>query len=724
MLVNVYQVKKLIYYFTIFLFSLLFFSFSSFASCIKIEDDKFVFLPQDGTICTDKATRGILKLYSNPDAAASDNKLDTIIAGRSDTGYSMHFTFDRDGSGNLSGDQILFAAYENMSGGTAVAKAGIRSGEFFYEIGSQEISGVNMNALNDVNISNPHIAIIVYDSRRKKVILNIDGVEVVSENIEPISGISRISRIEFGQDYTGKMGMMYSYATKLSIQERVELVGMLAHSVNVKVIKAKRDEGGILVSGIDREEAVKCREGKTLINRNCQSAIISGFVAPVNSVYAGGSDIIFDSSHRGQDNAKVLSCKSGFEINSVAPKYWFTLNGDVPSVNIEGSCREIVYYLASITGNVTDPGAIAASELSGYSYDNPKKISCIRRHSPEVGEIFGIYIDDNNQLKLRGECINTGGDLNCYNSPSGTIGDPSWNGCANMLIVNNSTIKSATTDLSFDFKPNDGYTSHTNDITYTMDDGPNRIFTGQVTSFFELLKNPPWAASPDVSDKFRYDIGYWDTSSVTNMRRMFAWIDNRAGFVQNTDLSGWDVSQVTDMSNMFEYSSYFNNNNSMANWNTSSVTNMTQMFRGRNFNGNIANWDTRSVTNMANMFSGNQSFNQDISGWDVSKVTHMGYMFSGNHYFNHDISGWDTSSVTNMRNMFNNARLFNVDISGWDTSSVTDMRHMFANANVFNQDISTWCVSEETQTDTGVFSGGSALLHQYKPPFGTSNNCN
>ncbi len=45
MLASFYQVKKVTYYFTIFLFSILFFSFSSFASCIKIKDDKFVFLP-------------------------------------------------------------------------------------------------------------------------------------------------------------------------------------------------------------------------------------------------------------------------------------------------------------------------------------------------------------------------------------------------------------------------------------------------------------------------------------------------------------------------------------------------------------------------------------------------------------------------------------------------------------------------------------------------------
>ena len=390
MLVSFYQVKKVTYYFTIFLFSILFFSFSSFASCIKIKDDKFVFLPPDDTICTDKATGGILKLYSNPDSSASDNKLDTIIEGRSDTGYSMHFTFDRDESDNLSGDQILFAAYENMSGGTAVAKAGIRSGEFFYEIGSEEINGVNMSALNDVSVSNPHIAIIVYDSRRQKVILNIDGAEVISENIKPISGISKISRIEFGENYTGEMGMMYTYATKLSIDERVELVGMLAQSVNTKVIKPKIDERGVLVSGVDKEASVQCRPGKIFINGNCQNAVISGFTAPLNSAYDGDSngDITYDPAHNGMDNAKLLDCNIGYQVGDTPPKYWFEIENNLPIAKKSGECiarnysanflgiagisndlTSVIYSNSSNTPLPCQSGYSSHSE-DGYSFDN------------------------------------------------------------------------------------------------------------------------------------------------------------------------------------------------------------------------------------------------------------------------------------------------------------------------------------------------------------------
>ena len=107
-------------------------------------------------------------------------------------------------------------------------------------------------------------------------------------------------------------------------------------------------------------------------------------------------------------------------------------------------------------------------------------------------------------------------------------------------------------------------------------------------------------------------------------------------------------------------------------WDTSSVTDMNRMFQdAASFNGDISSWDTSSVTDMGAMFIGATSFNRDIGGWDTSSVTDMSRMFYRATSFNRDIGGWDTSIVTYMSYMFQDASIFNGNISGWDTSSVT-----------------------------------------------------
>ena len=61
---------------------------------------------------------------------------------------------------------------------------------------------------------------------------------------------------------------------------------------------------------------------------------------------------------------------------------------------------------------------------------------------------------------------------------------------------------------------------------------------------------------------------------------------------------------------------------------TSEITDMSELFAFMTkFNGNISNWDVSNVTNMRAMFFDCKSFNQDISNWNVSKVKSKSNIF-------------------------------------------------------------------------------------------------
>jgi surface protein len=183
-------------------------------------------------------------------------------------------------------------------------------------------------------------------------------------------------------------------------------------------------------------------------------------------------------------------------------------------------------------------------------------------------------------------------------------------------------------------------------------------------------------------------------STVTSLEDLFAVSTSLYAF-STTLIGSWDTTNVTNMKRMFFQCYSFNPN--ISSWDTTNVTNMEGMFfQAYNFNQDISGWVTDNVENMFQMFQNAASFNANISGWNTTKVPSMGYMFFQCYAFNQDISGWDTSSVTDMKYMFFQCYAFNQDISGWVTSSVTDMQNMFFQATMFNQDISTWNISNVT----------------------------
>jgi len=318
---------------------IVFFSSNSFASCIAISDNDIEFLAQGSGDCTDKANNGILKIYYNRDinnGNDSFNDFNTLISGKNNKGYSMHFTFDRDGSAALSGEQILFAAYENYDDTTPIAKAGIRSGVFFYETGSELIDSIDMSELGDNTISNPHTAIIVYDESRNKIILNIDGAEVTSSNINPIA-VSKIEKIEMGQDYVGKIGLLNSYKTRMSLRDRMKLNNLFGKIHKSKFFEPSKDSSGILRAA--KSDAVICRSGKEY-NESDKSCDIRSYslTLPANAIAPTGS-IAYNAALT-SSNLGTITCDTDYNAStSPALGYYFDNAGDL---QLQGTCDSII----------------------------------------------------------------------------------------------------------------------------------------------------------------------------------------------------------------------------------------------------------------------------------------------------------------------------------------------------------------------------------------------
>ena len=176
------------------------------------------------------------------------------------------------------------------------------------------------------------------------------------------------------------------------------------------------------------------------------------------------------------------------------------------------------------------------------------------------------------------------------------------------------------------------------------------------------------------------ELSQWgDSKWNTNMAGGFYYCDNLK--ITATDVPNF--TGVTDMSNMFQYCSSITSIPNINQWDTSSVTNMSKMFSSaQNFNGDLSGWDTSAVTNMNQMFYDATKFNSDISKWNTGKVTDMGNMFNNATAFNQDISNWNVASVNAFYSMFNGAGSFNQNLGTWQLKSYTSMYSMLDNSGM------------------------------------------
>ncbi|KAH8058117.1 hypothetical protein JL721_9575 [Aureococcus anophagefferens] len=172
--------------------------------------------------------------------------------------------------------------------------------------------------------------------------------------------------------------------------------------------------------------------------------------------------------------------------------------------------------------------------------------------------------------------------------------------------------------------------------------------TAAPTNFSYLYKNITFSCSYE-SARAAADKSELETA-------VDAWLaDSDAAEETYGHISAWDTSKVTDMSELFAFI-------------LGPATHSNERAVG---NQDIGAWDTSKVMDMSGMFYHAHAFDQDVGAWDTSSVTDMSYMFYRAYAFDQDIGGWDTSSVTDVSRMFSGADAFDQDIGAWDTSSVT-----------------------------------------------------
>ena len=190
--------------------------------------------------------------------------------------------------------------------------------------------------------------------------------------------------------------------------------------------------------------------------------------------------------------------------------------------------------------------------------------------------------------------------------------------------------------------------------------------------------------------------GNIDTSKVTNLAKMFM----NAKSIKKIDLSMLNTNKVTNMSQMFDGCLSLIDLN--VKFDTTNVTNMKRMFAKMSSieNLDISNFNTSKVTNMTEMFIEDSSLiNLNLGRLNTSKVTEMADMFRTCSKIKHiDVSSFNTSNVVNMKGVFNGMNsLESIDVSNFDTSKATNMQGMFSGLNLVKTiDVSNFKTSKVT----------------------------
>ena len=251
-------------------------------------------------------------------------------------------------------------------------------------------------------------------------------------------------------------------------------------------------------------------------------------------------------------------------------------------------------------------------------------------------------------------------------------------------------------ELPDDFIPTDDNTISDASSVYPVyiwkDDNNNINYYSEADTIYlnadssHLFSNLTNATSIDLSP--------FDTSEVTNMKRMF----DSSKRLEELDLSNFDTSNVTDMSYMFK-NCFELKDLDLSNFNTSNVTDMSYMFYYCTSltHIDVSSFDTSNVTTINNMFGWVYELEElDVSNFNTSKVVYMYGAFSNMYKIKSlDLSNFDTSNVVTMQSVFaSDYALESIDVSSWNTSKAHAMGAMFYSCTSLTEiDISSFTFS-------------------------------
>ncbi|MDB2550928.1 hypothetical protein N9X24_03620, partial [Rickettsiales bacterium] len=231
-----------------------------------------------------------------------------------------------------------------------------------------------------------------------------------------------------------------------------------------KTIAAKKDARGILVSGIDREDAIKCRLGTVLNNGICEDAILSFGVDGNDNLpnFVNHASTITYNPNITTLSKADFACNIGYQDDSNAAQYWFENNGGTFNVKTIGECESRNYEsefiaafgasdLADLTNNYyVDPSAISynatynssgslgalpcdssegygsESSLDGYYFDTSTGDITIIQNNSGCSYV-GFVLPVTDQLVVHLDAMDIDGDGDVNDNPSDGANISQWN---------------------------------------------------------------------------------------------------------------------------------------------------------------------------------------------------------------------------------------------------------------------------------------------------------